>query len=656
MPTKWERYPVSFRGGLVSSLSLLQQGQEIPGSARSLVNFEPSTTGGYRRIKGYSKYSEDLVPNYGEVCVQGSGQSGTSLLVANLSEKPNDGEKFTIGGIPGTYTIVSSVYSTSNKEATLTLSTPLSSSPSDQAKLTFTNNSDLITGIVNLDNDVLVVRNNSVWKGNGTSWVLISKPDYGTTLVDGGGQSGASLVIDGLTNPPTKGDVFQVTGISGTYTVLSDATVSNGSTTLSIHPNLTSSPSDNAVVSFIRTGNSTPNKTRWTDCTFDNTKKIIGVDGFNKPFSYDGTSFVPLDVPSDVNSASYTVEFNNHIFLAQGTSLAFSVPFNEQVWSIAAGAGIINLPSVITGLVVFRNQLIVFCEEDIYRVTGSSVADFQSFPISKDIGCNYPDTIQEVGGDVIFLSVAGLRYLSATDRINDFGLSISSRPIQQEFIDFVNFASSITACNIRSKNQYRIFSYRENVSAMSSTGYAAVQYTDQSSQSLEWCSLRGFKVYVADSDYNVNTDQEIIVFANSSGYVYKMESGNSFDGSNIRSFFYTPYLSVNDPRLRKVVYKLHTYLNTSGSINGKATLKYDFDDPNIIQPESLTISSVNSSGSFYGSAIYGVSTYGGRSTNYFNNQAKGSGFVISVQYEFDDQNPPFSLDSLVLEFTTEDVQ
>ena len=65
MPTNRQTYPIKFSGGLITNMSPLQQGMEMPGSARILRNFEPSIEGGYKRILGYDKYDLDVIPPYG---------------------------------------------------------------------------------------------------------------------------------------------------------------------------------------------------------------------------------------------------------------------------------------------------------------------------------------------------------------------------------------------------------------------------------------------------------------------------------------------------------------------------------------------------------------------------------------------------------------
>ena len=54
MPDQLQVETISCRGGLDTSRDVLSQGQEQPGSAVRLVNYEASLNGGYRRISGYT--------------------------------------------------------------------------------------------------------------------------------------------------------------------------------------------------------------------------------------------------------------------------------------------------------------------------------------------------------------------------------------------------------------------------------------------------------------------------------------------------------------------------------------------------------------------------------------------------------------------------
>jgi hypothetical protein len=657
MPTAWQTFPVEVKGGLVTNISPLQQGILAPGSARSLVNFEPSVEGGYKRILGYNKFDANYVPPYGEPLVQGSGQTGTTLVIANIFTSPEPGDTLTIAGVTGEYEIDTVSYNTTNKVATVTLTTSLASSPADKALITFSNFESLIKGIIYYQQRAIVYRGADIWRSDGNGWTKINKPNYNTVLVAGGSQTGTTLSVDGISGQPNQGDTFSIAGVEKVYTIVSGVTVTSGAATFTISPALNSSPADNAALTFLGCDRTLGDKHRFARYSFTGDNVIMGVDGSNKPFKYDGTTFTVLsNVPDDVVAAGHIVEFKNHIFFGKGSSLSFTAPYSDTNFSVADGAGTITLPHSITGMIVFREQLIIFGTNAIHRLVGNTVSDFQLQPISQDIGCVRPDTIQEVGGDVAFLGPDGVRLLSATDRIGDFGLAVASRPIQSEVQNLVVTNQDFASCVIRSKNQYRLFGYSASRSRASSSGVLATQFADQTAQGMAWAELRGIMVYVADSIYSNLDQREVVVFANRDGFVYRMELGNSFDGEDLLAFYYTPFFSITDPKIRKTFYRLTTFVDPTGKIQGTVTPKLDFDDAGIIQPNETLLETGDSSAATYGKAVYGVDRYGVKLLNTLTNQLIGSGFTFSLEYEFGGNTPSFSIDAITIEYLNNDRQ
>jgi hypothetical protein len=660
MATGWDSFPVELNGGLVSNMSRIQQGIKAPGSARKLVNFEPSVKGGYRRINGYSKYSTSPVPTYGSSVVQGSGQTGTTLTVGNLHAEPSDGDTFTIDGVAGTYTISSSgvSYSSTNKEATLTLTTALDSSPSDKAAITFDNVTSNIEGLHYFYNSnttistTLAVRNNALWTGSGSTWTNESSPTYGTVLVDGGSQTGTSLVVDGLdsdTYVPVPGTTFSIDGVEKVYTVLSVPTITSGGGTLTVYPTLASSPSDNAAMTFLSLPAIGGSKLRFYDFNFSGTESTVIVDGANYPAIWDEDNGLKLITTStDLLGASTAAVFKSHMFFGVGDVVVFSAPSSETDYSPANGAGTLRFPSRVTGLIVFREKLIIFTDSSIHQLTGSSQADFSLSDISSGLGCVATDTISEVGGDIIFLGPDGLRFLGATARIGDFNLALASRSIQDNMTTLTSDFSDLCGTVLRSKSQYRIFGYNAGTNEESSRGFIGTQFSDQEASGFNWGETKGIKVYRITSKYA--DGDETLLFSGEDGFVYRMESGNSFDGSVIEALLYTPFMPINDPRLRKTLYKATTYYDPEGDITGTLTFKYDFQGPDVIQP-------LSGGGSFaiLGSAIFGTSAYGGDPETVIETQATGSFFTVSLQYEFTTLNdPPFVVDTVLLEYSNND--
>ena len=788
MPTTRQTYPIEFRGGLITNMSPLQQGINMPGSARTLRNFEPSVEGGYRRIEGFDKYDSNIIPPYGDPVVRGASQTGTSLNIGNIRQEPEPGDTFklvhataevnntatasvngatttttavavdgnsgtivvgmtvtsdsmvgsvtvatvtdqnnivlsaaqslpdnevlTFGppdavttthildsisgtiaagmdvtgtGVPSGVTVSSFSGSTvtlseavtladnialtfsevytiaaggvnfndTNNTADLTLSASLLASPSNGDSLEFltTNSNYLAKGCGVFTDIVIVAKNESLYKTGGTGYSLINVPSYGTVLVNGASQTGTSLIIDGLTSTPQGGDVFKIAGVDLIYTIVSTPTVTSGGTTLTITPALDSSPADNAEITFLSTSRESAGKTRFSKYNYDGTDKVAIVDGTNPPALYDKSTFTALnDAPSEVLGADFVVNFKNHLFFGKDNLLTFTAPYTDNDFISANGSGVISVGADITGLVVFRQQLIIFTNSSIFQLTGNTIADFALQSVTLDIGCPNTDTIQEVGGDIMFLGPDGLRLLSATDRIGDFGLAVVSKGIQKEVTDFIAANTSFASVVIREKSQYRILGYNTNISATSAQGILGTQFAGQGGDGMSWSDLRGIRAYVADSKLNENT--ETIVFAHDDGYLYQMEQGSSFDGGNISSSFSTPYLPINDPRVRKTFYKMFLYTDPQGSVTFNSSLKLDFDQKDSIQPPQISINNSTGSVAFYGAGTFGTATFGTKLLSVFETQIIGSGFVVSLQFTSDSTDPPYSLDAITLEYGT----
>jgi hypothetical protein len=615
-----------------------------------LRNYEPSVDGGYRRIAGFAKFDTSYVPYYGRAVVQGAGQTGTSLVLANVSSPPAAGGTVTIGA--NTYTIAAGgvAYTSATQALTLTLTSALLVSPADGASVVFSNNTSLIIGVAAWDGVAVAVRGTDVYTSTGSGYTAINVPTYGTVLVNGAGQTGTTLSVDGLTAVPQVGDTFSIGGVALTYIITSAVTVTSGAATLTISPALNSSPADNAAITFRSTKFVSSTRARFERYRIGSTEKIAGVNGVSFPFIYDNTSFVKLTTVPDLEGVSYVAWFKNSLFFAKGDAVYFSAPFSDTDYSAANGGGVINVGGNITGLIVFREQLIIFCEQSIKRLVGNTAADYQLQPITEKIGCVTPDTIREVGGDVMFLGPDGLRLLSATDRIGDFGLASVSKQIQTELTQLISAGQLFSSVTIKAKSQYRLFGYVANVTADSAKGILGTQLGDR----LEWAELRGIKAYTADSDYHERS--ELVIFANNDGYVYKMEEGNSFNGSTIKASFYTPYWPISDPRIRKTFYKLHTYLDPQGSVSITLNMKLDFDDKDSVQPQSITLTNAAGNIGIYGGAFatYGTAVFSEKLLKVFECQTIGSGFSVSLQFESDGDDPPYSFDAITLEYASHD--
>lgn len=383
---------------------------------------------------------------------------------------------------------------------------------------------------------------------------------------------------------------------------------------------------------------------------------IIITDGFNPAWKYDGTETVinGTGAPAD---PKYACEHLNRLVLAGHSADPFSIilsaPYDDENYDAADGAIEIAVGDFIVGLKVFRGELYIFCQRALYKLVGNTTDSFQIVAVTKEIGCLSGDTIQEVGGDILYLAPDGIRSVAATERIGDIELALVSKSIQPLLRGLVNSfdENAFSSCVIRSKSQYRLFVYEDGVADSDTEGFLG-KLENRSSDGLaySWSTLKGFPVYHSASNYD--DSEEITIFSHpTNGYVYRMERTNSFDGQ-ARTFIYqTPYLFFDDPELRKTIYKIKVYTQVDGQAETTLSLKFDFEDPDVLQPEGDTLS-VDSLFAVFGTAIFDTDTFStGVSKPIFDINGIGSGFSVSAIFSDTNMAATHRIDSLVFEYS-----
>ena len=500
---RWQSQVVICKGGLDESLEVLTQGTNFTGTAAKLQNYEPAQEGGYRSLKGISKFDSAVVP----------GEADTPVL----------GVVFAHGG----------VYA---------------------ARL-----NDAETGV-------------DIYFGGGSGW----------TMVNSSPQDASSTKYRGI-----------AFNISEPLAVLCDG----------VGPAILFDNAQNDTV--LSTGPSAP---------------------------------------------KYAAIHLNRLVLAPGateTSFVMSVPNTVTSFDGSLGAVEISVDDVIVGIKVFRNELYVFCQNSIWKLVGTTTDNFFMEAVTKDIGCISGDTIQEVGGDLLFMAPDGLRSVAATARIGDVELGIVSKPIQPTVRDFVGrfSADNFSSCVIRKKSQYRFFINDSVTDDDDAEGFLGRLNPEGV---YEWAKILGVNAYCAFSTYD-GEDEISIIGHPTNGYVYQLEMGNSFDGRNIFSIFKTPQFTFGDATIRKVLQKISVFTQVEGDIEAFLNTIYDFDNDGVMQPSPITIQK-DGGFSVFGEAVFDTDVFAGVLQPIFKKNLVGSGFTAAFEFTSNSSNAPHRIDSLQIQF------
>ena len=572
MPDLSQTQPFAFtcEGGLVKSRStFIMQ----PGQALELLNFEPDIKGGYRRINGFRKQVNHIVP-------QTSVSSEKILMVAFFN------------------------------------------------------------------NNILAARGEKIFSSASTELSL--------KILQATGMTGSgTITVDSTTGFSSSGtlqinsEIFTYTGkTTTTFTGVTRATSSTSAAAHAVDDAVSESWTERD------TGRTSASKYTFERFNFDGNEKIIVTDGANDPTVFN-TSFTATDVTeSSVEGAKYVAAFREHMFFAGMSStpqeVVFSQPFDEDAFNSGSGAGSVKVDDTIVGLRVFRDSLFLFCENRIFKVTGSSSSDFAVVPVTRNIGCINGDTIQEFAGDLIFLGPDGLRTVAGTARIGDVELGTISANVQSVFDQNLIDSSLFESAVIPNKTQYRIYFSKDGQGENVTKGVICVM----KGQNFEFSELRGIKPSATDTF--VEAGNVIVLHGGYDGYIHRQEKGDDFNGTTILGKYRSPDLTFGDAGIRKHMQRVILNYKPEGSIDADLFVRYDYEDKNSARPAAYALDSSDVA-ALYGSATYGAGsasfgTYGGTSEPLIRQPVEGSGFAVALRINDGGSTPPYSLKGFQLEY------
>ena len=74
-------------------------------------------------------------------------------------------------------------------------------------------------------------------------------------------------------------------------------------------------------------------------------------------------------------------------------------------------------------------------------------------------------------------------------------------------------------------------------------------------------------------------------------YIYRQESGNTFDGEVIFGRYRSPDLTFNDPGIRKHMQRVILNYKPEAAIDADLLLRYDYEDPDSARPAAYALDS-----------------------------------------------------------------
>lgn len=406
---------------------------------------------------------------------------------------------------------------------------------------------------------------------------------------------------------------------------------------------------------------------RWDIFNFNGTDKIIFVDGVNPATVFDGTDWYQITTSGDgaapataggdqtLNAPSLVRVFENHIFISGDPSapniMAHSAPLDDADWTAASGGGQIPVGFRVTQFYPFRDSNFVFGLNNIKRIDVDNTT-FVLKDVTNRIGCVAPDSIVEIGGDLLFLSQDGFRPISATDRIGDVELETVSKKIQRLVSSRIRLSNmnELKSVLIRGKSQVRFFFSDPATETVDTPGIiGCLRGTREGNIVWDWGELLGIRASATVSQY-IGTD-EVTIHGDYNGKVYRQDSGNSFDGANIPAVYVTPFLDFGDTTVRKTIHSIRLFLLTEGDIGLTSRLIFNYGEGDKINPEAYSVVSLSQADLYDATdTTYGNAVYGDVPRPVVLQNTEGSGFSVQVKFTTDSVQPSYTIQGIVYEF------
>lgn len=303
---------------------------------------------------------------------------------------------------------------------------------------------------------------------------------------------------------------------------------------------------------------------------------MYGAHGCGSAFMWDGTyfgrAFVPIPVEDD--KPRFIAAFQTRLIVGYRAGfIAVSVLQKPLVFDGVLGADEQYFSDAITNMVPLTGDaLCIGTTKTIQMLQGGGPDTWGSSIIAGNSGMIEYSLLDM--GEFVFCDFRGMRNISATERFGSFLPNTLSAEVWPLLSERFQLASAFEGrakglmgvLPVRNKRQYRMF-FRDGLVMSASfvdggpPHFYTSRYTNSEGGAIVW------SVFGAGVDRS-GKDRLFGSYRGASGYVFELDSGNSFDGRQIVASF---TINVNDMEQPWIVKKWE-YMHFHGVVKGYATV------------------------------------------------------------------------------------
>jgi len=387
---------------------------------------------------------------------------------------------------------------------------------------------------------------------------------------------------------------------------------------------------------------------------------ITDKSGNNKPFLFkmtgtnaslsERTFFASHITISGTTKAKFCTIHDQHLVVAGDPSTPNTIYYsstNDIDSFSGTGSGSITLEDKVVGLKSFRNELFIFCQNSIFKLQNiNNASTVAVVPVTKNVGCLDGQTIQEIAGNLIFLAPDGFRTVAGTARIGDVELGTISKAIQP-LINTIAAASNtlqFSSVVLRDKSQYRMFYSTSSDTAATSKGIIGTIRPN----GFEWSETLGIQAPAITSGFN-SIGLEKVFHGDRDGKIYNHDTGNSFNGANIEAEYQSPDYDYGDLGTLKTLDYCKIAFTPEGDAQPTLRVRFDYDSLDSPQPADVVLDSIPEP-AIFGTALFGLQKFGASEQPLVRQALTGSGHSNFFKIFSADQNAPYAINGLYINY------
>ena len=387
---------------------------------------------------------------------------------------------------------------------------------------------------------------------------------------------------------------------------------------------------------------------------------VIIADGANKPFSFrmEGTGalsartyFTEEVTVTGTKHATFVTSHDHHLIAAgvedNENTVYYSV-YNDPLDFGGTGAGAVTISDKVVGVRGFRQDLFIFCENSIHKLININNSQTVAVvPVAENVGCLSGYSIQEIGGDLIFLAPDGLRTVAGTARIGDVELGTVSKAIQPTVTDLANNINlyTISSVVLREKSQYRLFYTNTGADNTAQRGIIGTLRPD----GFQWSETRGIEVTAIGSGFNTDGIEKYY-HGDTDGYIYSHDTGNNFDGNEVLARYETPNYDYGDLGTLKTLHYLRVSASAEGVVEPNVQVRFDYSSTDVPQPADLFDLGIIDPPSKFSDAVFGTNVFGGASNPLIRVPLQGSGTSNNFTVISEDTKAPYTINGFYVDY------